>query len=161
MRRMVGRVARARAMQSRCCWPPDIPKALVLRRSLTSSQSAGLLEAVLDDGVQFGAAGDALEARSVGDVVVDRFWKRIGLLENQTDLLAKGNQVHFGFVNILAGDEQFTLDAAAGDEIVQAVDGTKKGGFAAPAGADHGNNAVSGHGEGGGLDGLMTRRKRR
>ena len=27
-------------MQRRCCWPPDIPKALVLSRSFTSSQSA-------------------------------------------------------------------------------------------------------------------------
>ena len=35
-----GSVASARAMQSRCCWPPDMPKALVFRRSLTSSQSA-------------------------------------------------------------------------------------------------------------------------
>ena len=35
-----GATARARAMQSRCCWPPDIPNAFVLSRSLTSSQSA-------------------------------------------------------------------------------------------------------------------------
>ena len=27
-------------MQRRCCWPPDIPKAFVSSRSLTSSQSA-------------------------------------------------------------------------------------------------------------------------
>ena len=27
-------------MHSRCCWPPDIPKAFCLSRSLTSSHSA-------------------------------------------------------------------------------------------------------------------------
>ena len=27
-------------MQSRCCWPPDMPKAFVFSRSFTSSQSA-------------------------------------------------------------------------------------------------------------------------
>ncbi len=35
-----GSVASARAMHRRCCWPPDMPKALVFRRSLVSSQSA-------------------------------------------------------------------------------------------------------------------------
>src|ERR1035437_4962671 len=35
-----GSVASARAMHSRCCWPPDIPTALECSRSFTSSQSA-------------------------------------------------------------------------------------------------------------------------
>ena len=40
MRITSGSTAMARAMHSRCCWPPDMPRADVLRRSLTSSQSA-------------------------------------------------------------------------------------------------------------------------
>ena len=40
-----GFTARQRAMQSRCCWPPDIPKAFVFRRSFTSSQSAAWVSA--------------------------------------------------------------------------------------------------------------------
>ena len=35
-----GRVAIVRAMQSRCCWPPERPYADCLSLSLTSSQSA-------------------------------------------------------------------------------------------------------------------------
>ena len=35
-----GRVAMARAMQSRCCWPPESSRALLWRRSFTSSQIA-------------------------------------------------------------------------------------------------------------------------
>ena len=35
-----GSTAIARAIHSRCCWPPDRLSALALRRSLTSPQSA-------------------------------------------------------------------------------------------------------------------------
>ena len=35
-----GSTASARAMQSRCCWPPDSASADVCSRSFTSSQSA-------------------------------------------------------------------------------------------------------------------------
>ena len=35
-----GSTAMARAMQRRCCWPPDSPMADAFRRSLTSSQRA-------------------------------------------------------------------------------------------------------------------------
>ncbi len=35
-----GSTARARAMQSRCCWPPDRPRAFFFSRSFTSSQMA-------------------------------------------------------------------------------------------------------------------------
>ena len=35
-----GSTAKARAMQSRCCWPPDKPKAELFSRSLTSSHKA-------------------------------------------------------------------------------------------------------------------------
>ena len=40
-----GSIAIARAMQSRCCWPPESASALSLSRSLTSSQSAARLSA--------------------------------------------------------------------------------------------------------------------
>ena len=33
-----GLVARTRATQTRCCWPPDKPSAESCKRSLTSSQ---------------------------------------------------------------------------------------------------------------------------
>ena len=40
MRMTSGSTASARAMQSRCCWPPESPSALSFRRPETSSQSA-------------------------------------------------------------------------------------------------------------------------
>ena len=40
-----GSTARARAMQRRCCWPPESERALRFSRSLTSSHSAADLTA--------------------------------------------------------------------------------------------------------------------
>ena len=40
-----GSTARARAMQRRCCWPPESASALRFSRSLTSSQSAACVSA--------------------------------------------------------------------------------------------------------------------
>ena len=40
-----GSTAIARAMQRRCCWPPESPSALSLSRSSTSSQSAACASA--------------------------------------------------------------------------------------------------------------------
>ena len=41
--RMSGSTASARAMHSRCCWPPESESAEVWSRSFTSSQSAAAL----------------------------------------------------------------------------------------------------------------------
>ena len=38
--RISGSTAKARAMHSRCCWPPERPRALFFSRSFTSSQMA-------------------------------------------------------------------------------------------------------------------------
>ena len=51
--RISGSTASARAMHSRCCWPPDSASADVCSRSFTSSQSAAALQARLDAAAQF------------------------------------------------------------------------------------------------------------
>ena len=48
MRSTVGSVAMARAMQSRCCWPPESASPFCFSLSLTSSQSAGAAQRMLD-----------------------------------------------------------------------------------------------------------------
>ena len=53
-----GSVAIARAMHSRCCWPPDSDSPDCLSLSLTSFHSAARAQAGLDEVVQV-----ALEAR--------------------------------------------------------------------------------------------------
>ncbi len=45
MRITSGSTASARAMQRRCCWPPESPSALSFSRFFTSSQSAACCSA--------------------------------------------------------------------------------------------------------------------
>ena len=51
-----GSTARARAMHSRCCWPPERPRAFFFSRSFTSSQMAAPRRERLHDLVQLGPA---------------------------------------------------------------------------------------------------------
>ena len=65
-----GLTAIARAMHSRCCWPPDRLMPGVSSRSLTSLEQARAAQACLDDLVQLGLArSEAVDARAVGNVV--------------------------------------------------------------------------------------------
>ena len=126
-------VASARAMQRRCCWPPDIPRALLFRRSFTSSHRAAFLRRILDDLVERRAVFDALQPRAEGDVVVNALGERIGLLEDQPDLAAKGDHVDARVVDVLLVDAIFAGHAAAGDQVVQPVDRAEKRALAAAA----------------------------
>ena len=73
-------------MHRRCCWPPDSASAESCSRSLTSSQSAADLQALLDPAVQLGRGSrQAVDAQAVRDVLEDRFRKRVRLLEHHAD----------------------------------------------------------------------------
>ena len=86
-----GSIAIARAMQSRCCWPPESESALFFRRSLTSSQSAARGEGALDALVEVLLHPE--HARRPGDVVVDRLRERVRLLEDHPDPAAHLDRV--------------------------------------------------------------------
>ncbi len=79
--------ASARAMHSRCCWPPESASADSCRRSLTSSHKRRLLQALFDPLGQLGRCSDIpLMPQAVGDVLEDGLRKRVGLLEHHADL---------------------------------------------------------------------------
>ena len=59
-----GSTASARAMHSRCCWPPERPRAFFFSRSFTSSQMAARPQGLLHDLVQLGAVA---RCRGYGD----------------------------------------------------------------------------------------------
>ena len=61
-----GSTAIARAMQRRCCWPPEKP-CRSWSRSLTSSHRPARRSA-LDDLVEVALARQAVDSRAVGDV---------------------------------------------------------------------------------------------
>src|SRR3984885_12389549 len=147
--RISGLVASARAMHSRCCWPPDNDRAELGRRSFASSHSAAprgafsssswmricdrpqrFLNLLLDADLRSNAAN----AQAVGDVLEDRFRKRVGLLEHHADAHA-----HFDGIDI-AGDQVDLLrqqhDAAlvtgARRQVMHAIEAAQKRGLAAP-----------------------------
>ena len=82
-------------MQRRCCWPPDrLERALAQagpslrprarRGAATTRRSRSSSRAV----------AHAVDARAVGDVVVDRLRERIPALEHHSDALAQRDDVH-------------------------------------------------------------------
>ncbi len=115
-----GSTASARAMQSRCCWPPESPSALSLSRSLTSSQSAALRSALLDAVVE--AVLQPEDPRPEGDVVVDRLGERVGLLEHHPDAAAHLDRVDVARVEILAVVRDRSRDPGDRDEVVHPVE---------------------------------------
>ncbi len=79
-----GCAASARAMHSRCCWPPESRSAGWSRLSSTSSSRPARASAVLDRGPQRLASRAALGllAQHVGDVVEHAHRERVRLLED-------------------------------------------------------------------------------
>ena len=88
-----GRVAIARAMHRRCCWPPDRRSAGRSRSSRDLVVEAGAAAArrppaAASYGLAAGAC-DRLLAQRVGDVVEDRHRERVGLLEDHRHAAAQ------------------------------------------------------------------------
>ena len=100
MRMTSGSTAMARAMQRRCCWPPESAVPGCLSLSLTSSQRAARRRLLLDELVH--VALEAGDARSEGDVLVDRLGERVGLLEDHADAPADLDRVDPGVVEVHA-----------------------------------------------------------
>ena len=132
-----GLTAIARAMHRRCCWPPERLLPGWSSRSLTSFHKPGAPQGGLDDLVHLGlAAGEPVDARAVGDVVVDRLGERVGLLEHHADPGAQLHHVDVGCVDVLAVEADVALDPAAVDGVVHPVEAAQEGRLAAARRAD-------------------------
>ena len=86
-----GRVAIARAMQSRCCWPPESRSAGRVELVLDLVPQAGAPQRVLDQRLDDAAPRPLarLLAQRVGHVVEDRHRERVGLLEDHRHAAAQ------------------------------------------------------------------------
>ena len=92
----------ARAMHRRCCWPPESPVPGSCRRSFTSSHRPAFSRLVSHDLVEVGlGVGKAVDARAVGDILVDRLRERIRLLEHHADARAQLHHVERRVVDVL------------------------------------------------------------
>ena len=81
-----------------------------------------------------------MQAPAVGDVVEHGLRKGIRLLEDHADAPAQRDHVHARAVDVLAVEEQLARRAAAGDQVVHAVDRPQQRALAAAAGADDGRH---------------------
>ena len=85
-----GSTAIARAMHSRCCCPPDSPRALSLQPVLDLVPQRGAASGCFSTISSSSAlAGDALDPRAVGHVLVDRLGERVRFLKDHADPLAQ------------------------------------------------------------------------
>ena len=90
----------ARAMQSRCCWPPESPNPLWSSRSWHSSHSAADRRLRSTASSRTARRCFSAEPQPVGDVFVDRLWKWIRLLEDHADAPAQIGHVEIRVLDI-------------------------------------------------------------
>ena len=126
-----------RAMQSRCCWPPESAIALARSRSFTSSQSAAWRSERSTIASSSARGQRPVHPEPGRHVVVDGHRReRRGPLEDHPDPPAELHGVHPGRVDVLAVEQHPARDPAALDQLVHPVEGAQEGGLAAPGRAD-------------------------
>src|SRR3990170_2908236 len=104
-------------------------------------EQAGLGQAVDDDLLGVGLGLDqAVDARSVGDILEDRFGKRVRLLEHHADAGSELHRVNLRRIDILPVKGDRAGDPAAFDDVVHAVEAAQEGRLAATGGADQGGH---------------------
>src|SRR5262249_8622255 len=107
MRSTDGSVAMARAMQSRCCWPPASGEAVVLELVLHFVPQGGPGQGLLDPIRHLALV--AIELEPKGDVVEDAHLERIGLLEHHADVPTEDHGIDVMRVHILAVEVHVAL----------------------------------------------------
>ena len=142
--RISGSVASARAMHRRCCWPPERLNARSFRRSLTSSHSAAPRSACSTFSSSDRHPALAAHAQAVGHVLVDRFGKRVGLLEHHADAHAHLDRVDLRVqqIGVVGIQPDLALVAVARVEVVHAVEAAQVGRLAAAGRADQGRHLL-------------------
>src|SRR5664280_1575008 len=103
-----------------------------------------LLQALLDDLVEAGAVGDAVPARTVGDVLVDGHRERVGALEDETDAAPHLDRLHVRCVDVLAVEQDAPANPRRRDQVVHPVEAAQDRRLAAAGGADEGGHGARG-----------------
>src|SRR5277367_1011109 len=111
----------------------------------------GAAQAVLDEVVE--AAFVAIDAQAVGYVVINRFWKWIGALEDHAHAAAQADDVER--VNVLTIEKDFAFNAGVANGFVHAVQSAQECGFAAAGRTDERGDTVGGNFQAEAEDGLL------
>jgi hypothetical protein len=137
-----GLTASARAMQSRCCCPPERPSALrsePIAHLVPERRGRSDLSTISS---RSAPPRDAVHPRAVGHVVVDRLRERVGLLEHHPHPLPEEHHVLLLPVHGLAVQPDVALVPGVGDEVVHPVDRAQEGRLPASRRADERGHAV-------------------
>ena len=135
-----GSVAMARAMQSRCCWPPERARAALVQLVLDFVPEGGAAQRLLD--LLGLVALEAVEPQAESHVAIDAHGKGIGLLEDHADMAANRDGIDAGMVDVLAVEMDVPFEAETADQVVHAVQAAEHGALAAARGTDEGRDAV-------------------
>lgn len=92
---------------------------------------------MLDDLVHIRlVAGETVDTRAVGDVLINRLRKRVRLLEHHADAGTQFHDVDLLIVDIVGIERDLAGDPATVDRVVHAVQGAQESGFTATGRAD-------------------------
>ncbi len=92
----------ARAMHRRCCCPPESAVPEFGEPVLHFVPQPGAAQAFFHNRVEIALAlGQAVDARAIGDVVIDRFGEGVGLLEHHAHPCAQLHHIHPAGIDIL------------------------------------------------------------
>ena len=137
-----GLSATARAMHSRCCWPPDRPSAFCFSLSLTSSHSAAWRRASSTRTSISAFDRRLVVADAVGDVLEDRHRERHRLLEHHADLAAQPVHRVLRVEHVLAVEQHFAARFLLRVQRVDAVEHAQQGRLAAAGRPDQRGHAL-------------------
>ena len=111
-------------------------QGILLEPILDLVPNGGAPQAPLDNLIELDLAVPAVQARTIGNIVVDRFGERVRFLENHADAAAQGDDIDARIVDLLAAKEQGAAGLAAGNQVVHPVDRPQQRAFAAAGRAD-------------------------
>jgi hypothetical protein len=116
-------------------------RAAVRQAVLHFVPQARTLERSFDDPVQLRLArSEAMNARAIGHVLIDRLGKGIRLLEHHAHPRAQLHHVHARTIDILAVQPDLAFHPRAGDGVVHPVERAQESRFAAARRADEGGD---------------------
>src|SRR5579875_2916161 len=139
IKRTSGLRATARAMQSRCCCPPE---RRMVQAILDLVPQRGLPKRSLDRRIEHLSVALAVDPRTVRDVFVDALGEGIGPLKDHPDPVADDHGIDFGRVDILTVEQHLPGHPSARREIVHPVDRAQKGRLTAPRRTDQSRDAL-------------------
>ena len=138
MSKTSGSVAMARAMQRRCCWPPERERPLVVQLVLDLVPEGGAPQGIFNPLCL--VALEAVQPQAEGHIAKDAHGKGIGLLEHHPDEAANGDGIDGGVIDIGALEIHLPFEAETSHEVVHAVEAAQHRAFAAPGRPDEGGD---------------------